>query len=503
MKYLVMILAGLFLSCHSQGGSGHAHDAAGNHIQETTEIPRLDHTIWTGKTELFVEFPALITGKQSRFAAHFTVLDKHQAVREGSVTVSLIKGNSGIRQTVDAPSSPGIFSPVLQPEAAGIYQLVFDLKTNGYSDKIVIDDVEVYSSEEEAIKSLDTGAEDDGSISFLKEQAWKMEFQTDKAIIKEVYESIPTSGTWQVAPGDYHSSVATAGGKVQFVIRNLTSGRQVSKGEVIMAISGSGLSTKNLNAEVQKAKAVFDQAQAEYNRKKELYEAQIIPKSEWEQVEQKYLIAKENYQSLSKNYSGRGKQITAPFSGYIKSISVKNGDFVSEGDELFVLTDSRSSVLEVQVSSQYTNALRNIQDIWYQTENNVWSNLQQNKGSVLSVEKNVSAQKPMLSVFARVNEAVNMPEGSFTEVNIAVGKPEAGVVIPVSALLEDYGNYSVIVQLSGESFERRNIIPGRRNGNEVEIKKGLNADEVVVTRGAYQVKMASMSGQAPAHGHAH
>ena len=35
----------------------HEHDADETHVGE--ENPRLDHTIWTDKTELFVEFPAL------------------------------------------------------------------------------------------------------------------------------------------------------------------------------------------------------------------------------------------------------------------------------------------------------------------------------------------------------------------------------------------------------------------------------------------------------------
>jgi CTP-dependent riboflavin kinase len=38
---------------------------------------------------------------------------------------------------------------------------------------------------------------------------------------------------------------------------------------------------------------------------------------------------------------------------------------------------------------------------------------------------------------------------------------------------------------------------------EVEILSGLAEGEMVVSIGAYQVKMASMSGQAPAHGHEH
>ena len=154
------------MSCNNKAENAHAHNADGSHVGE--EIPRLDYTIWTEKTELFVEFPALIVGSPSRFAAHFTVLNKHQPVKKGSVIVSLIKDDKGIRNTAEAPSSAGIFTPAIQPKEAGNYQLVFELTSPEFSDKITIDDVTVYANTYEAIKALGT-AEDEGSISFLKE----------------------------------------------------------------------------------------------------------------------------------------------------------------------------------------------------------------------------------------------------------------------------------------------------------------------------------------------
>jgi len=96
-----------------------------------------------------------------------------------------------------------------------------------------------------------------------------------------------------------------------------------------------------------------------------------------------------------------------------------------------------------------------------------------------------------------------MPDGSLTSVQITMGTANENTMIPVNALLEDYGSYSVIVQLSGESFERRPIKIGERNGENVEILQGLKVGETVITTGAYQVKMASMSGSTPAHGHDH
>ena len=162
MKYLYIICISLFLfSCGNNEEEDHEHDAEGNHL--SLEVPAISKTIWTDQTELFVEFPALVEGRTSKFAAHFTVLDKHQPVRNGSVTVSLIQGDSGIRHTVESPSSPGIFSPALQPKAPGIYDLVFELKTPEYSDRIVIEDVQVFASAAEASENV--AETEDGGIS--------------------------------------------------------------------------------------------------------------------------------------------------------------------------------------------------------------------------------------------------------------------------------------------------------------------------------------------------
>ncbi|WP_339924247.1 efflux RND transporter periplasmic adaptor subunit [uncultured Cyclobacterium sp.] len=503
MRYIILMVSLVLASCQAKEEEDHAHDANGGHAVEIEEFPSVDATVWTDKTELFVEFPALVVGGTSRFAAHFTIMDRHQPVREGSLTVSLIKGENGIRNSVDAPDSPGIFKPSLQPREAGIYQLVFELETPSITDKIVIQGVTVYASMEDAANDLNTAETDDGSITFLKEQAWKIDFQTAKVVEKEIYQTIPTSGRWKVSPSDYQTLIAPNSGKINFSSNNLNEGMKVQKGQVLMSVSSAELTSNNLSAEIQKARAAYEQASQEYERKKQLFESKIVPKAEFELVEQKYLVAKSTYETLNAGYSSGGKQILAPFEGYVKSIAVDNGSFVSEGASLVTITSHKTSLLEVQISPSYATQLQNIHDIYYQTRSDHWSGLKATTGKVLSVGKEVESDQPLLSVFAEINDVVEMPEGSFTEVQLAFGHPKLAAVIPQSALLEDYGNYSVIVELSGESFERRPVGIGRRNGEEVEILEGVQLGEVVVTRGAYQVKMASMSGQAPAHGHEH
>jgi RND family efflux transporter MFP subunit len=430
------------------------------------------------------------------------VLDKHKPVCEGEVTVSLIKGDKGIRNTAESSSSPGIFSPAIQPKEAGSYQLVFELSTPEYSDKITIDNVTVYANADEAINALGT-SEDDGSISFLKEQAWKIDFQTVPVVNGKIYDVINTSGVWTPASGSVKTLVAKSNGVVDFAVGNLTEGTLVKQGQLLINVSSQGLASNNLSTEIAKARSNFEQSKAEYERKKELYESKIVPKAEFEKVESNYNIAKSNYQSLSSGVSGGGKQIRAPFDGYITAINVANGDYVDQGVAMVTVGTLQSRVLKAQIAPSYGLTMENAQEVWYQTKEDQWRNVATSGGSILSIAKDVDNNRPLISVFAQVTDDVDMPEGSLTQVQIARGNATQNTMIPVSALLEDYGSYSVIVQVSGEGFERRPVKIGKRNGENVEILQGLQVGEVLVTTGAYQVKMASMSGSTPAHGHEH
>jgi RND family efflux transporter MFP subunit len=258
-----------------------------------------------------------------------------------------------------------------------------------------------------------------------------------------------------------------------------------------------------LSKEIANARSNFEQAKSEYERKKELYNSKIIPKAEFEKVENNFSIAKSNYQSLTSGVSGGSKQIRAPFDGFIKSITVSNGDYVAQGVALVSIGAHQSKLLKTQLAPNYGLTMDNVQGIYFQTKDGEWQNVSDAEGEILSIGKDVERENPLISVFAQLNAEVDMLEGSLTPVQIAMGDATQNTIIPVNALLEDYGSYSVIVQLSGEGFERRPVKIGKRNGENVEILQGLEVGEVVVTKGAYQVKMASMSGSTPAHGHEH
>ena len=76
-------------------------------------------------------------------------------------------------------------------------------------------------------------------------------------------------------------------------------------------------------------------------------------------------------------------------------------------------------------------------------------------------------------------------------------------VVPEAALIDDAGRPVVFVQIAGETFVRRPVKTGLRNGGVVQILEGVNRGDRVVTKGAYLIRLSTMSSAVPAHGHVH
>ncbi|MCK5730556.1 MAG: hypothetical protein KAH68_05750, partial [Draconibacterium sp.] len=78
------------------------------------------------------------------------------------------------------------------------------------------------------------------------------------------------------------------------------------------------------------------------------------------------------------------------------------------------------------------------------------------------------------------------------------------LTIPISALLEEQGIFSVFVQITPELFEKREVKTGATDGLKTEILKGLTQHERVVSKGAILIKLAQATGALDAHsGHVH
>jgi membrane fusion protein, heavy metal efflux system len=125
-------------------------------------------------------------------------------------------------------------------------------------------------------------------------------------------------------------------------------------------------------------------------------------------------------------------------------------------------------------------------------------------GRLMSVGKVLEPQSRTLPItFAFDNRALGLPVGQAVLLHLLMDSTAPRPVVPAAAVVDDAGRPIVFVQREGETFERRAVTLGPRSGELVQITEGIKPGDRVVTKGAYLVRLASLSTSVPAGGHVH
>lgn len=95
--------------------------------------------------------------------------------------------------------------------------------------------------------------------------------------------------------------------------------------------------------------------------------------------------------------------------------------------------------------------------------------------------------------------------GSYVEVFLKTSSPHEGLIIPLSAVVEDQGVHYVFVpdEDDDDAFLRREVILGQSDGDEVLVKEGLSEGERIVVTGTVHVKLAGVASVPAGHTHNH
>lgn len=311
---------------------------------------------------------------------------------------------------------------------------------------------------------------------------------------------IKTSGQVLAAQGDEAVAVATIAGVVSF--RNkMTEGMNVTKGSPLLTVSANSLAEGD---PVQRARITYETAKKEYERMQPLAESKIVSEKDFNQAWQNYENARISYEGVAKNHSAGGQTIPSPIGGFVKSILVKEGDYVELGQPLVNITQNRRLFLRAEVSEKYYSQLRNITSANFKTPyDNAVYQLQELDGRLLSFGKSSGDNSYYVPVTFEFDNKGDVLPGSFVEIYLLSSSMPNVLSLPHSALTEEQGSHFIYLQLDDECYKKQEVKLGADNGSRVQILTGVRPGERVVTEGAYQVKLASASNALPAHTHEH
>ena len=498
-RILFVVLAILSAACSFQGNDKHSHEAD---EQDHSEELQVTNTMFKDGYELFVDYSIPVANEKVDFIIHITRLKDYKPVEEGSMTVSIIQGNKGVRNKVENPVQPGIYTTSLLPKSTGESSIQFDFQHDGVTTSFIVNKVNVYSNDEEAHSAF-IPTDNDNQITFLKEQAWRTDFAIQQVESKNFKEVIHTSGKLLPANGDEKTIVASFTGIVH-LNNNIVPGTGIKKGESLLELSGKGLASDNIQVHYNQIKTDYEQAKADYERAKQLVEEKIVSQKDFIAAKTDYEQAKVAYENIQYSEDGSINKVEATLNGFIKSVNVKDGEFVVAGTPLVVIAENRRLILQADVSQRHWHCLPEVSEANFSTPyNSEVLNTNQLNGKLISYSRNASNSAWSTPIFFEINNKSDLIPGTYIEVYLLSKTKSNTLAIPKSALVEEQGNYFVFIQVDGESYEKRQIKIGQTNGREFEVLNGIQAGEYIVTEGAYQVKLASVSAALPAHNHDH
>jgi RND family efflux transporter MFP subunit len=342
------------------------------------------------------------------------------------------------------------------------------------------------------------------AIHFDVQQQEKIAFATELPRVELFGQVIQTTAQIQSSSSDEALIVARITGIVFVTGENYTEGQYVNSGQSLFSISGTGLAENNSNTRFVDAQKNYQKTEADYMRAKELIKEKIISEKEFLLAKTDYEKAKAAYDNLSRHFSAQGQKVLAPFPGYVKQILVENGQFVEEGQALSLVSKNKSLILKADVPLKYAGLLPSLASATVRSADKTVYTLEELNGKILSFGKSLNTDSYRIPVSIRIDNRTGFIAGSFVEVWLKTQSEKPVMTLPVSSLTEEQGIYFVYVQLSPDTFEKREVTLGISDGIRVEIRSGLDKNEKVVAQGAVSVKLAQSAGITDAHnGHNH
>lgn len=206
---------------------------------------------------------------------------------------------------------------------------------------------------------------DENIVEMNKEQCRLANIELGEIENKVLGGVIKVNGTVNVPPQNFISVYVAMGGFVKST--NMIQGTVVAKGEVLATIENSEFI--QLQQEYLENKSKLEYSEAEYNRQKGLFNEKVISEKTYQQVSSEYKMLKTKVYSLEQRLAligidaknlkedkiSRSIAITSPIDGYVKSVNINVGKYVSPTDVMFEIVNNSKLTLELTLFEKDIN----------------------------------------------------------------------------------------------------------------------------------------------------
>ena len=294
--------------------------------------------------------------------------------------------------------------------------------------------------------------------------------------------------------------VANSSGVVRFA-GTLVEGMSVGNGDVLLTINSSRMAGGDA---AEMARTAYEIAKNDYERIEQLHADKIVADGEYNAAKKAYEEARIAYLPFQTSGNDGSQAVSAPMKGFVKQCLVKEGYYVEVGQQLLTIAKSDRLHLIAEVPERHAATLGKVRSANFRTTySDETFSTDALDGQLLSVGRAVGGGSFYIPVVFSIRNTGRLIEGSYAEVYLKSAESGGAIVLPIAALVEDEGTYSVYKQVDAMHYTKQDVRLGGNDGANVVIAAGVEEGERVVTQGAYQLKLAASSSVIPPHTHDH
>ena len=234
------------------------------------------------------------------------------------------------------------------------------------------------------------------------------------------------------------------------------------------------------------SRSFYDEQRARRDQLRERYEVALAQaRQNFAGVEvARTNVANANAQLALARKSLSYANIPAPIDGYVTERTADLGEYVSPQQKVVTIVRTNPLRIRIDIPEQAIREVRVGQSVSISTS--AWPD-RNFSGRVARIAPNVSATSRTLTVEAEVeNSSGALKPGQFATVRILQERSEPAVLVPARALVTEAGVSRAFVIKDGR-VEQRVVQTGQTEGDLIEIKSGVAADEQVATSNLEQL----------------
>ncbi len=345
------------------------------------------------------------------------------------------------------------------------------------------------------------------SIVELRDDQVKLSgIETGAIEMRSLSGTLKVSGLVAVAPQNLATVSAPLGGFVKSA--SLMPGSTVTKGQTLAVLENQEFI--DIQQNYLETKNKLEYAEAEYKRQNELYKNEVSSTKNMQQVtteykslktqvkalEQKLALVGINPSNLTDDNISRSIPVVSPISGYVKTVNVNIGKFVSPSDVLFEIVNSDNLFLELTLFEKDADKASAGQKIRFLINNES----EQHEAVIYQTGKSISADKTY-KVYATVSgNCRNVLPGMYVNAEIEASSNQVTAVPNESIASFDEKDYIFVFEKNkvedGKPFTEYRMIQVQKGVSdkgftEIVLPEGFDFQIAkVVVKGAYNLLSA-------------